>query len=84
MRLLEVLEKYEKASGQVINKEKTDIFFSKNTPEQIRGAIQHLWGVHGTSNFEKYLGLPAMVGHSKMSLFNRLKVRVAHRIQGWK
>jgi hypothetical protein len=43
----------------VINKKKTDIFFSKNTPEQIRGAIQHLWGVHGTSNFEKYLGLPA-------------------------
>ena len=84
MRLMEVLEKYEKASGQVINKEKTALFFSKNTPEQIKSTIQQLWGVNGTSNFEKYLGLPAMVGREKQTIFNGLKERVAHRIQGWK
>ncbi len=62
LRVLEVLEKYEKASSQVINKEKTDIFFSKNTQEHIRHNIQQLWGVQGTPNFERHLGLPAMVG----------------------
>jgi hypothetical protein len=84
MRLLAVLEQYEKASGQVINKEKTALFFSKNTPEQTKSTIQHLWGVNGTSNFEKYLGLPAMVGRKKQTIFSGLKERVAHRIQGWK
>ena len=34
-RLMEVLAMYERASGQMVNKEKTALFFSKNTPEQV-------------------------------------------------
>uniref|UniRef100_A0A2N9IBI9 Reverse transcriptase domain-containing protein n=1 Tax=Fagus sylvatica TaxID=28930 RepID=A0A2N9IBI9_FAGSY len=83
-RLMEVLAQYERASGQMVNKEKTALFFSKNTPESVRCAIQQLWGVQGTANFEKYLGLPAMVGKSKQHTFNNLKERIAQRLQGWK
>jgi hypothetical protein len=61
-RLLEVLTTYERASGQVVNRDKTALFFSKNTPDHMRDSIQELWGVRGVSNFERYLGLPAMVG----------------------
>ena len=39
LTVLKALEKYEKASSQVINKEKTDIFFSKNTQKHIRHNI---------------------------------------------
>ncbi len=78
-RLMEVLAQYERASGQMVNKEKTALFFSKNTPESVRCAIQQLWGVQGTANFEKYLGLPAMVGKSTQHTFNNLKERIAQR-----
>ena len=40
--IMEVLAMYERASGQMVNKEKTVLFLSKNTPEQVRTAIQHL------------------------------------------
>ena len=83
-RLLEILAWYEKASGQVVNKEKTTLFFSKNTPELVKGSIQQIWGVQGTANLEKYLGLPAFVGKSKKQTFNALKARIAQRLHGWK
>uniref|UniRef100_A0A2N9FDP4 Reverse transcriptase domain-containing protein n=1 Tax=Fagus sylvatica TaxID=28930 RepID=A0A2N9FDP4_FAGSY len=83
-RLMEVLAQYERASSQMVNKEKTALFFSKNTPEVVRRDIQQLWGVQGTANFKKYLGLPAMVGKSKKHTFNNLKERIAQRLQGWK
>ena len=82
--LMEVLEKYERASGQMINKEKTALFFSKNTPAQVRTTIQHLWGIQGTVNFEKYLGLLAIIGKSKQQTFSGLKELIARRLQGWK
>uniref|UniRef100_A0A2N9HCL8 Reverse transcriptase domain-containing protein n=1 Tax=Fagus sylvatica TaxID=28930 RepID=A0A2N9HCL8_FAGSY len=83
-RLMEVLQTYERASGQVVNRDKTALFFSKNTPDYKRDSIQQLWGVRGSSNFERYLGLPAMVGKSKQQTFNGLKEALARRLQGWK
>ena len=83
-RLMEVLAEYERASGQMINRDKTATFFSKNTPEYMRTTIQQMWGVHGTVNFEKYLGLPAIVGKSKQQTFSGLKELIARRLQGWK
>uniref|UniRef100_A0A2N9HN71 Reverse transcriptase domain-containing protein n=1 Tax=Fagus sylvatica TaxID=28930 RepID=A0A2N9HN71_FAGSY len=83
-RLLEVLTTYEKASGQIVNRDKTALFFSKNTPDHMRDSIQELWGVRGVANFERYLGLPAMVGKSKQQTFMGLKEVLARRLQGWK
>ena len=83
-RLLGVLSTYERASGQVINRDKTALFFSRNTPDHKRDTIQQLWGVRGSVNFERYLGLPVLVGKSKQQTFNGLKERLARRLQGWK
>ena len=68
----------------MINRDKTTLFFSKNTPKHMRITIQQLWGVQGTINFEKYLGLPAIVGKSKQQTFSGLKELIAWRLQGWK
>lgn len=37
--LQQVLEDYEKASGQKLNKDKTSIYFSRNTPIVTRGIL---------------------------------------------
>ena len=82
--LLEILNIYEHASGQKINSGKTTLFFSHNTQHACRHLIMDLFGTTPTTHFEKYLGLPPVIGKSKKSAFNGVKDRVGRRLQGWK
>ena len=77
-----VLAIYERASGQKINKAKTALFFSKNTPPSTRTSILTMFGTSATSQFEKYLGLPPIMGRSKKRAFNDIKDRIWKRLQG--
>jgi hypothetical protein len=79
-----LLELYERASGQKLNREKTSLFFSKNTPQAAKELLGNLVGVTPTNCFEKYLGLPSMVGKSRMASFSSIKGRIWERINGWK
>jgi hypothetical protein len=81
---MEILQLYEDSSGQQLNREKTAIFLSPNTSPATRKSIQDLWASSGVQNFDKYLGLPALIGRSKRSIFNGLKERIVPRLQGWK
>jgi hypothetical protein len=82
--LYAILKLYERASGQKINEEKTAIFFSKNTPNSIRANILSMFGTSSSSKFEKYLGLPPILGRSKKRAFNEIKDRIWKKLQGWK
>ena len=79
----EILSLYEKASGQKLNREKTSIFFSRNTKQETKDFILSVAGVPHSTNYEKYLGLPPLVGRSKMSTFLGIQGRVWERINGW-
>uniref|UniRef100_A0A2N9FBI7 Reverse transcriptase domain-containing protein n=1 Tax=Fagus sylvatica TaxID=28930 RepID=A0A2N9FBI7_FAGSY len=79
-----LLELYEAASGQKINRQKTAIFFSKNTEDSVRADILRFWGASNTAHFEKYLGLPAVVGRNKTQAFKGIRDRVVKRLEGWK
>uniref|UniRef100_A0A2N9EC60 Reverse transcriptase domain-containing protein n=1 Tax=Fagus sylvatica TaxID=28930 RepID=A0A2N9EC60_FAGSY len=81
--LMDILTLYEESSGQKINRDKTAIFFSRNTAENKREEIKSRWGAQVLSQYEKYLGLPALVGRSKEQAFKGLKDRIARKIQGW-
>ena len=81
--LLEVLAKYERASGQQINRTKTTIFFSKSTNADTQITIQNLLGVNIVRHYEKYLGLPSLVSRNKKESFTYIKQQVWKRIQGW-
>ena len=81
---MEILKLYEESSGQQLNREKTAIFFNPNTSSITHQAIQEFWGSNGVQNFDKYLGLPALIGRSKRSIFNGLEERIVRRLQGWK
>ncbi|KAL0014227.1 hypothetical protein SO802_001296 [Lithocarpus litseifolius] len=80
----EILDKYEKASGQQINKEKTTLFFSKFTSLVEKNQIKALLGLPEIRTYEKYLGLPAVVGKNKRESLNFIKERVWKKLQGWK
>ena len=82
--MLDILGKYEVASGQAINRQKTTLFFSKNTRQEVRNAIQQLLGARVMSKCEKYLGLPMPNGKSKVGTFKELQEKIAKRVMEWK
>jgi hypothetical protein len=83
LHIQDILQLYEEASGQKINKEKTGIFFSRNTKVETKAHIAEVAGVNPSQQYEKYLGLPALVGRSRVSTFTDIKGKVWDRINGW-
>jgi hypothetical protein len=79
-RLTAILRTYEVASGQKLNQEKTSIFFSRNTSEIRRQEILEVSGIPVTQRYDKYLGLPALVGKSRTQAFKSIKDRVWKRL----
>lgn len=43
-RLLQILGQYEAASGQAINRQRTSIFFSRNTRQEVKQKSKAFWG----------------------------------------
>jgi hypothetical protein len=83
-RIRAALNIYEQASGQKLNDGKTAIFFSRNTKPDVKAEILFLAGVSTTQRYERYLGLPALIGRSKVSTFAEIKGQVWERLNGWK
>uniref|UniRef100_A0A7N2MU32 Reverse transcriptase domain-containing protein n=1 Tax=Quercus lobata TaxID=97700 RepID=A0A7N2MU32_QUELO len=82
-KVLEVLNMYEEASGQKVNKNKTALFFSKCTPSDVRHEIKVAFGVPEIMQYERYLGLPSFVGKRKKASFNYIKEKIWRKLQGW-
>ena len=74
---------YEAVSGKKINRENTSLFFSKSTEEETRQEIKGVLGVQEIKFYEKYLGLPSLVGRGKKASFSYIKERVWRKLQGW-
>ena len=74
--LQEILTLYGRAFGQLVNGDKTALFFSHNTPSSLRADISGFLGTTLTTKFEKYLGLPLIIGRAKKRAFNEIKDRI--------
>ena len=74
---------YGSCFGQQINRNKTTIFFSKLTSEETREHIKHALGVLEIKQYEKYLGLPSLLGRRKKASFNFIKEKVWRKLQRW-
>ena len=83
-RVFKVLADYEKESGQKLNKEKTYLFFSRNTSKEIRKEIKRKFRAQIINKHERYLGLPTLVGKGKKKAFSRIKDLVGRRTARWK
>jgi hypothetical protein len=78
-----ILATYEAASGQTINFQKSEIFCSRNVPQDERNSIANTLGVQAVLGTGKYLGLSSMIGRSKKAIFSFIKDRVWKKINSW-
>ncbi|KAH1073398.1 hypothetical protein J1N35_025726 [Gossypium stocksii] len=73
MILKGILKEYDSCSGQCVNFNKSTIFYSSNTTGDKKEEISSLLGVRSSTNLEKYLGLPNVVGRRKKRVFLKSK-----------
>ena len=59
--------------GQKINTEKSSIFFSPNTSQEVKDEIFATLGPMQDSRHTRCLGLPSFIGRSKKQIFSILK-----------
>uniref|UniRef100_A0A2N9J9T5 Non-specific serine/threonine protein kinase n=2 Tax=Fagus sylvatica TaxID=28930 RepID=A0A2N9J9T5_FAGSY len=81
---LQILNQYEFASRQQLNRSKTTLFFSKCVAQSTQDELIRILGVPAMRRYEKYLGLPSFVGRSKKASFAQIKDQVWNKLQGWK
>ena len=82
LKVLEILATYESVSGQQINRRKTSLFFSKSTSEEEKREIKEAFGVPEILHYDKYLGLPSLIGKQKKSGFDYIKEMIWRKLQG--
>lgn len=75
-RIMKLLEIYEKASSQQINKLKTSMHFSKNVKVKNQQKIKEFWGFCWSQSHDWYLELPPIVYKYKLKVFSNIKYKV--------
>ncbi|KAL0408431.1 UNVERIFIED_CONTAM: putative mitochondrial protein [Sesamum radiatum] len=78
----DILDTYARASGQMINYNKSSMVLSKNSPDNLKDELPALLGLQISEQHERYLGLPSVVGRSKRGVFSYIRDRVWQRIKG--
>ena len=82
-KVLEILNMYEVALGEKLNRSKTSLFFSKNTSIDVKHEIKVALGVLEIMQYERYLVLPSLVKKKKKKAsFSYIKERVWRKLQG--
>ena len=68
-----ILSTYELASGQAISLPKSEIYCSRNVPDDLKANITAILGVQVVLGTGKYLGLPSMIGRDRKATFAYIK-----------
>lgn len=82
--IIDILQQYERASGQSINLDKTEITVSSNVSSEKRRELSLRLGVKEVEQHKKYLGLPTLIGRSKKLVFRGIMERILQKMKGWK
>ncbi|KAK3231755.1 hypothetical protein Dsin_003636 [Dipteronia sinensis] len=78
-----VLECYARASGQVVNFQKSAICVSRKVSRVRTVRLARIVGVQQVGFHERYLGLSCFTGKNKMALFASIGDRVWDWVKGW-
>jgi hypothetical protein len=79
-----IITRYQLASGQMVNYNKSELIFSKRVPPPIKENIQQILPMSIVTHYSKYLGQPTHMGRSKNHTFNYIADKVWKKLKGWK
>ena len=82
-RVASILDGYNKGSGQLVNKQKSAIFFSSNSEQECKQEVQAILQIPNEALGERYLGLPTSAGRGASNAFNYVPARVRGFVEGW-
>ena len=81
--ILKILKEYETVSGQQINFQKSAIQFGHKIEESSRQELRDILGIQNLEGMGSYLGLPEILGGSKVQVFGFVQDRLNNRVNGW-
>ena len=81
--LRDILQRYEEASGQSINTDKSSITFSRRTPAELKRIVHSELQIQKEGGVGKYLGLPEHFGRRKRDLFSSIVDRIKQKASSW-
>lgn len=76
----QILDWYCSAFGQMISLDKSCLFFSNNTPDEVKEEMCRVLGIDGTTDPGKYLGLSVVWGRSKSEALNFVQEKMLKKI----
>ena len=82
-RLNAILEAYNKGSGQMVNRDKSAIFFGSNCKEEDKKEVFRYLKIEKKALKEKYLGLPTAMGRSTTEAFESICSRIRNLVSSW-
>lgn len=80
--IMEILQKYQSASRQLVNFDKSEASFSSNVKQEERETIQRMMGITTIQRHTKYLGISIIFGRSKEEIFKLVVGRVRKKVKG--
>jgi hypothetical protein len=83
LRLQEVLDIYGRGSGQMVNRDKSAVFFSSNCSDDMKVEVRQALNIETEALAEKYLGLPTALGRSTIEAFEFIPTRIKNVIGTW-
>lgn len=83
IRLQEILDTYSRGSGQLVNREKSAVFFSANCGDDSKQEVRSVLHIDTEALAERYLGLPTALGRATKETFEFMPTRIRNLIGTW-
>ncbi|XP_024178083.1 uncharacterized protein LOC112184012 [Rosa chinensis] len=80
----QLLNIYEKASGQQVNLQKSNAVFNGTVLPHLRESMANILGVQVVDKHEKYLRIPTLVSRSRIDTFAYIKDNLSKKLTGWR
>lgn len=81
--LISILDRYDKASGQSINRGTSAVTFSSKTSQECKIRVKAVLNMSNDGGIGKYLGLLENFGRKKRDIFASIVDRIKQRARGW-
>ncbi|GJN37127.1 hypothetical protein PR202_gb26052 [Eleusine coracana subsp. coracana] len=82
-RLDRILDIYHQGSGQLVNREKSAVFFNGNCTDEMKKEVLQTLEIDKEALAEKYLGLPTALGRSTKEAFEYMPSKIKGLVGSW-